>query len=110
MLTADLFFCSSIKDFGNDASFAVVDEYGKQATADSYDGITDDVIQQILRFLQNEKEQKAQLESRPDRYDRTLDAFSEMPVQRIEETILILRSLRLRSMRCILRQRYSGHD
>lgn len=81
------FFLLQHQDFGNDAAFAVVDEYGNQAATDSYDGFTDDVIRQIRQFLQNEKEQKMQLETGSDRHDRTHDAFSAMPDQRIEESI-----------------------
>ena len=81
------FFLLQHQDFGNDAAFAVVDEYGNQAAADSYDGFTDDVIRQIRQFLQKEKEQKTQLEKGPDRHDWTYDAFSTKSVQRIEESI-----------------------
>lgn len=81
------FFLLQHQDFGNDAAFAVVDEYGNQAAADSYDGFTDDVIRQIRQFLQNDKEQKMQPEAGPDRHDRTCDAFSTKSVQRIEESI-----------------------
>ena len=49
------FFLLQHQDFGNDAAFAVVDEYGNQAAPDSYDGFTDDVIQQIRQFLQKER-------------------------------------------------------
>ena len=86
MLTAGLFFLLQHQDFGNDAAFAVVDEYGNQAAADSYDGFTDDVIQQIRQFLQKEQEQKRQPEAEPDRHDRTYGAFPAMPAQRIEES------------------------
>ena len=79
------FFLLQHQDFGNDAAFAVVDEYGNQAAADSYDGFTDDVIMQIRQFLQMEKEQKEQPEAGADRHDRTNDAFSTFPAQRIEE-------------------------
>ena len=88
------FFLLQHQNFGNDAAFAVVDEYGNQAAPDSYDGFTDDVILQIRHFLQKEKEQKAQPEAGLDRHDRTYDEFSAMPVQRIEET---LRSSNLQS-------------
>ena len=81
------FFLLQHQDFGNDAAFAVVDEYGNQAAPDSYDGFTDDVIRQIRQFLQKEKEQKAQLEANPDRYNRIRDTLSAISVQRIEETI-----------------------
>ena len=81
------FFLLQHQDFGNDAAFAVVDEYGNQAAADSYDGFTDDVVRQIRQFLQKEKEQKAQSEAELYRYDQTHDAFPAMPVQRIEEYI-----------------------
>ena len=81
------FFLLQHQNFGNDTAFAVVDEYGNQAAADSYDGFTDDVIRQIRQFLQKEKERKAQPEVEPDRYDQTHDAISAMPVQRIEESI-----------------------
>ena len=81
------FFLLQHQDFGNDAAFAVVDEYGNQAAADSYDGFTDDVIWQIRQFLQIEKEQKAQPEVELYRYDQTHDAFSAVPAQRIEESI-----------------------
>lgn len=81
------FFLLQHQDFGNDAAFAVVDEYGNQAAADSYDGFTDDVIQQIRQFMQKEKGQKAQPEAEPDRHDQTHGAFPAMPVQRIEESI-----------------------
>ena len=80
------FFLLQHQDFGNDAAFAVVDEYGNQAAADSYDGFTDDVIQQIRQFLQKEQEQKRQPEAEPDRHDRTYGAFPAMPAQRIEES------------------------
>ena len=81
------FFLLQHQDFGNDAAFAVVDEYGNQAAYDSYDGFTDGVIQQIRQFLQKEKEQKTQPEAGPDRDSRTYDAFSEISPQRIEKTI-----------------------
>ena len=81
------FFLLQHQDFGNDAAFAVVDEYGNQAAPDSYDGFTDDVIQQIRQSLQKEKEQKTQTEAGSGRYDRTCDAFSPISPQRIEETI-----------------------
>ena len=81
------FYLLQHQDFGNDAAFAVVDEYGNQAAYDSYDGFTDDVIRQIRQFLQNEKEQKMQPETGSDRHNRTNDAFPAMPVQRIEESI-----------------------
>ena len=80
------FFLLQHQDFGNDAAFAVVDEYGKQAAPDSYDGFTDGVIRQIRHFLQKEKEQKAQPEVRPDRQEWTYDTFVAIPAQRIEET------------------------
>ena len=79
------FFLLQHQDFGNDAAFAVVDEYGNQAATDSYDGFTDDVIRQIRRFLQKEKKQKAQQEAGPDRQDRINDEFLAIPVQRNEE-------------------------
>ena len=81
------FFLLQHQDFGNDAAFAVVDEYGNHAAADSYDGFTDDVIQQIRQFLQKEKEQKIQQETGPDWHDRTYDSFPAITVQRIEESI-----------------------
>ena len=81
------FFLLQHQDFGNDAAFAVVDEYGNQVAVDSYDGFTDDVIRQIRQFLQNEKEQKTQPEEGPNRQDRTCGAYSAMPAQRIEESI-----------------------
>ena len=81
------FFLLQHQDFGNDAAFAVVDEYGTQAAHDSYDGFTDDVIRQIRQFLQKVKEQKTQLEIGPDRHERTYAALSAIPVQRIEENI-----------------------
>ena len=81
------FFLLQHQDFGNDAAFAVVDEYGNQAAADSYDGFTDDVIRQIRQFQHKKKEQKTQTEARPDRHDWTYDAFSAIPIQRTEETI-----------------------
>ena len=80
------FFLLQHQDFGNDAAFAVVDEYGNQAAPDSYDGFTDDIIRQIRHFLQKEKEQKAQPEAGPDIHDRTYDAFLAIPAQRIEGT------------------------
>ena len=80
------FFLLQHQDFGNDAAFAVVDEYGNQAAHDSYDGFTEDVIRQIRQFLQKEKEQKAQPEAGPDTYDWTYDAFAAISKQRIEET------------------------
>ena len=79
------FFLLQHQDFGNDAAFAVVDEYGNQAAADSYDGFTDDVIRQIRQFLQKEKEQKAQPEVGSERHDWTYDAFVAIPAQKIEE-------------------------
>ena len=82
------FFLLQHQDFGNDAAFAVVDEFGNQAAYDSYDGFTDDVIRQIRQFLQKEKEQKAQLEAGPDRHERTYDALSAIQSQRIEKTNL----------------------
>ena len=82
------FFLLQHQDFGNDAAFAVVDEYGNQAAYDSYDGFTDDVIRQIRQFLQKEKEQKAQLEAGPDRHERTYDALSAIQSQSIEKTNL----------------------
>ena len=82
------FFLLQHQDFGNDAAFAVVDEYGNQAAHDSYDGFTEDVIRQIRQFLQKEKEQKAQPEAGPeDRHDWTYDTSSVIPAQRIDETI-----------------------
>ena len=81
------FFLLQHQDFGNDAAFAVVDEYGNQAAYDSYDGFTDDVIRQIRQFLQKEKEQETQREAGLNRYERTYDVFSAIPVQRVEETI-----------------------
>lgn len=80
------FFLLQHQDFGNDAAFAVVDEYGNQAAADSYDGFTDDVIRQIRQFLKKEKEQKAQTKAGPNRQDQAYDAFSAIPIQRIEES------------------------
>ena len=79
------FFLLQHQDFGNDAAFAVVDEYGNQVADDSYDGFTDDVIRQIRHFLQKEKEQKAQPEAESERHDRTYDAFVAIPAQKIEE-------------------------
>lgn len=81
------FFLLQHQDFGNDAAFAVVDEYGNQAAYDSYDGFTNDVIRQIRQFLQKEKEQETQLEAGLNRYERTYDVFSAIPVQNVEETI-----------------------
>ena len=81
------FFLLQHQDFGNDAAFAVVDEYGNQAAADSYDGFTDDVIRQIRQYLQKEKEQKAQPVVEPDRHDWTFDAISGTSDQKIEENI-----------------------
>lgn len=78
------FFLLQHQDFGNDAAYAVVDEYGNQAAADSYDGFTDEVIRQIRQFLQNEKEQT---KAGPSRHDQAYDVFSAIPVQRIEESI-----------------------
>ena len=79
------FFLLQHQDFGNDAAFAVVDEYGNQAAHDSYDGFTEDVIRQIRQFLQKEKEQKAQPEAASERHDRTYDAFVAIPAQKVEE-------------------------
>ncbi len=81
------FFLLQHQDFGNDAAFAVVDEYGNQAAADSYDGFTDDVIRQIRQFLQKEREQNDQPGAEPDCHNRTYDMSSAIPTQRIEETI-----------------------
>ena len=81
------FFLLQHQDFGNDAAFAVVDEYGNQAAPDSYDGFTDDVIWQIRQFLQKEKEQKTQPEVGSDRINRIYNTFMAIPSQRIEETI-----------------------
>ena len=81
------FFLLQHQDFGNDAAFAVVDEYGNQAARDSYDGFTDDVIRQIRQFLQKNKEQEEQLEAGSDRIDRIYNTFMAIPSQRIEETI-----------------------
>ena len=82
------FFLLQHQDFGNDAAFAVVDEYGNQAAHDSYDGFTVNVIQQIRQFLQKEKEQKAQPEAgQEDRHDWTYDTFSAILAERIEETL-----------------------
>ena len=81
------FFLLQHQDFGNDAAFAVVDEYGNQVAADSYDGFTGNVIQQIRQFLQKEKEQKTQPEAGANSYNQTHDAFSLVPAQRIEETV-----------------------
>ena len=81
------FFLLQHQDFGNDAAFAVVDEYGNQAAADSYDGFTDDVIRQIRHFLQKEREQKAQPEEVLYRRGHSRDAYSAMPIKRIEESI-----------------------
>ena len=69
------FFLLQHQDFGNDAAFAVVDEYGNQAAHDSYDGFTEDVIRQIRQFLQKEKEQKAQPEAGPYRDNQTHSTF-----------------------------------
>lgn len=80
------FFLLQHQDFGNDAAFAVVDEYGNQAAADSYDGFTDDVIRQIRQLLQKEKEQKELPKTGPDKYDRTNDMSSAIPAHRMEET------------------------
>ena len=79
------FFLLQHQDFGNDAAFAVVDEYGNQAAPDSYDGFTDDVIRHIRHFLQKEKEQKAQPEAGSERQERTYDAFGAIPSQKNEE-------------------------
>ena len=81
------FFLLQHQDFGNDAAFAVVDEYGNQAARDSYDGFADDVIRQIRQFLEKEKKQKIQQGEEPDRDNRSYDAFSTFPVQRSEEAI-----------------------
>lgn len=81
------FFLLQHQDYGNDAAFAVVDEYGNQAAVDSYNGFTDDVIRQIRQFLENEKKKKMQPEAGPDRQDRTYDAFPAMAIKRIEESI-----------------------
>ena len=81
------FFLLQHQDFGNDAAFAVVDEYGNQAAADSYDGFTDGVIRQIRQFLQYEKDKKIQQETGPGWHDRTYDALPSMSIQRIEESI-----------------------
>ena len=81
------FFLLQHQDFGNDAAFAVVDEYGNQAAYDSYDGFTDDVIRQIRQFLQNEKEQILQPVAGPDRHDWSYDSFSETPDQKKEEIL-----------------------
>ena len=81
------FFLLQHQDFGNDAAFAVVDEYGNQAAADSYDGFTADVIRQIRQFLQKEKEQKEQPKARPNKHNQAYDTFSAIPFQRIEESI-----------------------
>ena len=78
------FFLLQHQDFGNDAAFAVVDEYGNQAAPDSYDGFTDDVIRQIRQFLQKEKEQP---EAGSYRHERIRDAFSAIPFQKNEENI-----------------------
>ena len=80
------FFLLQHQDFGNDAAFAVVDEYGNQAAHDSYDGFTEDVIRQIRQFLQKEKDKKTRLEEGSDRYEQTYDTFSPIPVKRIEKT------------------------
>ena len=81
------FFLLQHQDFGNDAAFAVVDEYGNQAAADSYDGFTDDVIRRIREYLQKEKEQKAQPEAGTGEHDRTCDAFPSTSDQRTEEAV-----------------------
>lgn len=81
------FFLLQHQDFGNDAAFAVVDEYGNQAAHDSYDGFTNSVIRQIRKFLQKEKEQEAPPETGSEKHDRTYDAFPSTPAQRNEETI-----------------------
>ena len=81
------FFLLQHQAFGNDAAFAVVDEYGTQAASDSYDGFTDDVIRQIRQFLQKAKEQKKQPEAGPDGHNRTYDMFSAISDQRIEKNI-----------------------
>ncbi len=81
------FFLLQHQNFGNDAAFAVVDEYGNQAAADSYDGFTDEVIRQIRQYLQKEKEQKTQLEAGLISHDQTYNTFSSIPAQRIKETI-----------------------
>ena len=81
------FFLLQHQDFGNDAAFAVVDEFGNQAAADSYDGFTDDVIRQLRQYLQKEKKQKAQEKAGVDRLDRARDAYSTMPARCIEESI-----------------------
>ena len=81
------FFLLQHQDFGNDAAFAVVDEYGNQAAADSYNGFTDDVIRQIRQFMQKEKGQKARPEAEPDMRDQTHGAFPAIPVQSVEESI-----------------------
>ena len=81
------FFLLQHQDFGNDAAFAVVHEYGNQAAYDSYDGFTDGVIQQIRQFLQKDKEQKTQREAGSDTHEQTYDTFSSIPALRIEETI-----------------------
>ena len=69
------FFLLQHQDFGNDAAFAVVDEYGNQAAPDSYDGFTEDVIRQIRQFLQKEREQKAQPEAGADSDNQTHSTF-----------------------------------
>lgn len=79
------FFLLQHQDFGNDAAFAVVDEFGNQAAHDSYDGFTDDVVRQLRQFLQKEKEQEEQLKAGPGRQDWTNDTFSAIPPPRIEE-------------------------
>lgn len=81
------FFLLQHQDFGNDAAFAVVDEYGNQVASDTYDGFTDGVIRQIRQYLQNEMEQKIQQETGPDRHDRTCDALPAIQAQRALETI-----------------------
>ena len=81
------FFLLQHQDFGNDAAFAVVDEYGNQAAHDSYDGFTDDVIRQIRQFLQKEKEQERRLKSGPGGHELTYYEFSAIQDQRVEETI-----------------------
>ena len=81
------FFLLQHQDYGNDAAFAVVDEYGNQAAPDSYDGFTDDVIRQIRQFLQKEKELLDLPEVEPYRHERTYDAFSAIPFQKNEDNI-----------------------
>ena len=80
------FFLLQHQDFGNDAAFAVVDEYGNQAAPDSYDGFTEDVIRQIRQFLQKEKEQNEQPEVGLERHERTYNTFASIWSQRIVET------------------------